>query len=90
MDFGGVATIMTDVAIQFKNELFYGDMVIAWVIVGEFSSIGFELFYKLEKEKDGKIVPVAFAKTGMVCFDYDLKKLVAVPGGARKKLEIHS
>lgn len=86
MQFDGVSMIMSDVAIEFRNELFYGDIVIASVVAGEFSKVGFELFYKLEKEVEGKKVLVASAKTGMVCYDYDLKKIVAVPGDAKSKL----
>ena len=86
MEFGGVGTIMSDVAIEFKNELFYGDTIIASVIAGEFSKVSFELFYKLEKESAGKKVIVAIAKTNMVCFDYEKKKVVAIPDEARNKL----
>src|SRR5215471_8364307 len=69
LKFDGVELIMSDVAIEFKNELFYGDVLIVSVTADEFSKVAFEIFYKLEKEKDGKKIPVAFAKTGMVCFD---------------------
>lgn len=78
--------IMRDACIEFRSELFYGDEVIASVTTGEFSKVGFELFYKLEKETPAKIVLVATAKTGMICFDYAIKKIVAVPEEARKKL----
>jgi acyl-CoA thioester hydrolase len=76
----GAALIMGDVAIEFKNEIFYGDALKAYVAAGEFSRVGFALFYKLEKE-DGKgdVVVAAFAKTGMVCYNYTLKKIVSVP-----------
>jgi acyl-CoA thioesterase FadM len=70
---------MSDVAIEFKSELFYGEALRVSVTAGEFSRVGFDLFYKLEKEAGGKQVPVAFAKTGMVCFNYSLKKIAAVP-----------
>jgi acyl-CoA thioesterase FadM len=36
--------------------------------------------------KKGEIV-AAEAKTGMVCFDYNMKKVVAMPGAAKLKLE---
>ena len=29
---------------------------------------------------------VALVKTGMICYDYDRKKIVSLPGGAREKL----
>ena len=86
LQFAGVGMIMADVAIQFRNELFYGDVVIVSVASGEVSKVGFELFYRLEKIVDGKRVDVADAKTGMICYDYDRKKIVASPEEARSKL----
>src|SRR5687767_6716531 len=75
MDFGGAGTIMADVAIEFKNELFYGDVIIASVATGEFSKVGFTLIYKLEKMINSKNIKVALARTGMVCYDYSKKKI---------------
>jgi len=86
MEFGGVGMIMSDVGIEFKNELFYGDIVITSVTVGEISKIGFEIFYKLEKETAGKKILVASAKTGMVCYNYSAKKITAIPSAALEKL----
>lgn len=87
MNLGGAGLIMRDVAVEFKSELFYGDMVCASVSAGEFSKISFELFYKLEKKmKDDKTVIMAAAKTGMVCYDYGNKKITAVPEEVKKKL----
>lgn len=88
MQFAGEGMIMADVAIEFKSELFYGDVVTAFVMAGEVSKIGFELFYKLEKETTGKMKLVAVAKTGMICYDYGKKKIVSIPEEARKKLTI--
>jgi len=86
MEFGGVGMIMSDVGIEFKNELFYGDKVLTSVTVGEISKIGFEIFYKLEKETAGKKILVATAKTGMVCYNYSAKKIAAIPLIAFEKL----
>ena len=86
MEFGGIGMIMSDVGIEFKNELFYGDIVLTSVTVGEISKIGFELFYKLEKEREGKKIQVAAAKTGMVCYNYSAKKIAAIPPIALEKL----
>ncbi len=87
LDLAGVGIIMSDVAIEFKNELFYGDIIKASVTAGEFSRVSFELFYKLEKTMaDGTIVPVAFAKSGVVAYDYSKKKIVPVPEEVRLKI----
>jgi len=86
LNFGGLGLIMSDVAIEFKNELFYGDHIIASVTANEFSKVAFEIYYKLEKEKDGKRIIVATAKTGMVCYDYPGKKIAAIPIDVKNKL----
>jgi acyl-CoA thioesterase FadM len=86
MNFGDTGMLMADVAIEFKSELFYGDVVIASVATGEISKVGFELLYKLEKQTGDTKKIVATAKTGMICYDYEKKKIVAVPEEARIKL----
>jgi YbgC/YbaW family acyl-CoA thioester hydrolase len=86
MQFAGVGMIMSDVAISFKNELFYGDTIKASVTIGELSGVAFELYYKLEKEANGSLLTAATAKTGMVCYDYTQKKIVAVPPEIRGRL----
>lgn len=78
--------IMADAAIEFKSELFYGDIVMASVAAGEVSKIGFELVYRLEKEMNGKKILVAIAKTGMICYDYEKKKIASVPNEAKTRL----
>ena len=90
MEFAAVGMIMSDVAIQFKNELFYGDTVEVSVVAGEISRIGFDLLYKLETLRpanNGKKLLIATAKTGMICYDYTHKRIVSVPEEARIKLE---
>lgn len=86
LNIGGVGLIMSDVGIEFKQESFYGDQLKASVVAGDFYKVGFDLYYKLERETEGKTVLVAAAKTGMVCFDYDKKKIAAVPGIMKEKL----
>jgi|SRR6188474_1717712 len=86
LDFAGAGTIMSDVAIEYKNQTYYGDTIFASVAVGEITKVAFDLFYKLEKRSvEGKLIPVAFAKTWMVCYDYDQKKVTAIP---EKAIEI--
>ena len=86
MNLAGSGMIMADVAIEFKSELFYGDTVIASVAADDLSKVGFDLVYKLEKESEGKQQLVAVAKTGMICFDYEKKKIAALPDEARQRL----
>jgi acyl-CoA thioester hydrolase len=78
-DLGGASLIMGDVAIEFKMEIFYGNSLRASIAAGEFTRVGFDLFYKLELDKEGGWLPAVYAKTGMVCYDYVAKKVIAVP-----------
>jgi acyl-CoA thioester hydrolase len=86
MNLAGVGLIMTDVAIEFKNELFYGEILWASVAAADFSRIGFELYYKLEKKVEEKMQSVAFARTAMICYDYAARKIVSVPKEVCTKL----
>ena len=83
LDFAGTGLIMSDVSIEFKQELFYGDQVRASVAIAEVSRVAFAVYYKLEKEKQGELVVAALARTGMVCYDYSAKKIATIPEAAR-------
>jgi acyl-CoA thioesterase FadM len=90
MNVGGAGTIMADVAVEFKHELFYGDIVAVSVTAGELSKVGFDLIYKLETIRPSrveKMILVAAAKTAIICYDYEKKKIITVPEEARKKLQ---
>lgn len=75
----GVGLIMSDVAIEFRSELFYGDIIKAYVTTGDFTGVAFDIYYKLEKELNRQIILIAIAKTGMVCYNYQQKKLLLYP-----------
>jgi acyl-CoA thioester hydrolase len=82
--FAGVDLIMSDAGIEFKAEAFYGDVLKIYVAATNFSKVGFDLFYKITKEEDEAVV--ALVKTGMVCFDYERRKITAIPDEAIAKL----
>ena len=87
LDLAGVGVIMSDVGIEFKSELFYGDEVLASVAAGDITKISFDLYYNLEKRSGDKTILVAVAKTGMVCYDYSKKKLAPIPTEVADKLK---
>jgi acyl-CoA thioester hydrolase len=86
LDMAGVGLIMADVTIEFKTELFYGEPLRGSIAAAEFSRVGFDLYYKLEKPAGERWVSVSFARTGMVCYDYKAKKIAAVPKEVINKL----
>ena len=75
----GIGLIMSDLSIEFKNESFYGDQVEVKIGTGEVSRASFNLYYQLSAKRNNEIILLANAKTGMVCYDYAAKKVVAIP-----------
>ncbi len=75
----GIGLIMSELAIEFKHESFYGDVVDIKLAVGEITRVGFELLYQLFTKRNAETILLANAKTGMICYDYDAKKVVAIP-----------
>lgn len=79
LEAGGTSLIMSDLAVSFKNESFYGDQLTIKVFSGEISGVGFALFYQIYTQRNGKDILVAEARTGMVCFNYANRKIEPVP-----------
>jgi YbgC/YbaW family acyl-CoA thioester hydrolase len=86
LSIAGVGLIMADVAIEFKKELNYGDEVKISVAATGFDKLGFDLLYKMEVIQDNELLLAGKAKTGMMCYDYTLKKKTAVPEEVITKL----
>ena len=86
LDLEGTGLIMSDVAIEFKKEMHYGDEIRIFVAVTDLNRVGFDLVYKLEQHSGNANRLLAVAKTGMVCYDYSLKKVIQLPEPARHKL----
>ena len=82
MDVEGTGIIMADVAIQFKTEAFYAERLTIAIAVGDFSRVSFDIYYKVSSGSRD----VAIAKTGIVFFNYEKKKVAAVPEKFRLKM----
>lgn len=86
LDAFGTAMIMSDLAVLYKGEGFYGDILTVEVTADELTSAGFDLFYRISAERDGKTVVLAEAKTGMICFNYEQRKVARLPEALKQKL----
>ena len=82
---GGHGLIMGDVMIAYRGESFYGDVLRIEMFVDELSARTFDLLYRIKALRGEQELPVAEAKTGMICFDYERRKIVEM-GGALKSL----
>ncbi|MCP4522242.1 MAG: thioesterase [Cytophagales bacterium] len=72
-----IGLIMTDSAVVYKAEVFLGDKLKVELGVQDVSRIGFDLIYRISNQETGK--EVAHIKTGMLCFDYEKRKMAMIP-----------
>ncbi|MFQ5602124.1 MAG: acyl-CoA thioesterase [bacterium] len=82
LDVAGCGTIMTEAAIVFKSEAFHSDRLQIEVTTEEFHKYGCAIVYKITHLQTGR--EVARAKTGLVFFDYEARKIVEVPDKFRE------
>jgi acyl-CoA thioesterase FadM len=80
LDIEGVGLIMSDLAVEFINESFYGDELLVTIAATEITKVSFELYYTVKATRNESETLIAKAKTGMVCYDYANKKVTSVPG----------
>jgi YbgC/YbaW family acyl-CoA thioester hydrolase len=81
---GAVGQVIADVAVQYKSESFLGDQLIISVGALDFNKYGFDMYYLIENKVTGK--EVARGKVGIVCFDYETRKVARIPELLKQKL----
>jgi acyl-CoA thioesterase FadM len=81
----GSGIIMSDAAIQYKGEGFHGDELIIEIGVSDFTKKGCDFVYRLLNKESGK--KVALVKTGIVFYDYNLKKIATTPEKFKSKID---
>ncbi|MBJ6108903.1 thioesterase family protein [Hymenobacter sp. BT523] len=68
--------IMVDAAVEYKGEAFHGDVLHFRIAAADASKYGFDVVYHVHNQAGKEI---ARAKTGMLCFDYNVRKLRLLP-----------
>lgn len=87
LSIGGASMIMADVAIAYKGEGFYGDVLHINLAFDDLNKYGFDITYHITNQ-NGK--EVARAKTGMLCFNYEQRKLMSLPAEVKAKIETNA
>lgn len=82
---GSVGQVISDCAIVYKSEAFLGDVIVCEIASADFNKYGFDLLYRLTNKESGK--EIARGKTGIVCFDYDKRKVATAPDILIEKLK---
>lgn len=76
-DIGGLGIAVSDLAVVFKAEAFLGETLIFDVALADFNKYGCDMYYRVTKKGEGTLV--AEAKTGIVFFDYETRKIAKTP-----------
>ena len=87
LEFGTASLIMADLAVEYLAELFVHDLIVVDVAVSDITRVGFNCYYQITKANNGEEIIVAKAKTGMLCFDYEKRKVVSIPTTAAEVLK---
>jgi YbgC/YbaW family acyl-CoA thioester hydrolase len=88
LNVAGTSLIMSELLVEFKNESFYDDVLEIKIFSGEITRVSFELFYEISVKRNQQKIIIAHAKTGMVCYNYEIKKVNALPEELRLILQI--
>ena len=81
LECAGVSLIMGDTAIVYQGEGFAGDCLLFEVGAAEPGRCGFRLFYRVTRPADQ--AAIALVENGMVCFDYDKRRITKLPEAVR-------
>ena len=73
----GRAMINADLAVVYKSEMFYGNVLAIEVAAANFDKYGLDMLYRVTNKSTGKVSAVA--KMGMLFFDYAERKIAEVP-----------
>lgn len=77
LDFFGTSLIQGDAAISYLSEGFLGDEIQIDLAISDLSQSSFDFVYAMKNLTTGK--KLALAKTRMVCFDYNTRKVTKLP-----------
>ena len=84
LDVEGIGTVIADLAISYRNETFYGDILRFDIAVQDISRKSCQFYYRivrLAQNNDEKNDLIALAKTSVVFFNYSERQSAAIPAG---------
>jgi acyl-CoA thioester hydrolase len=74
---GGPGIIMRDAHVTFRKEVFLHDVLMADVGIDDVSNTAFNMIYTVRRESDDNVVFTG--STGLVAFDYEMRRVVKMP-----------
>ncbi|MGE0085146.1 MAG: acyl-CoA thioesterase [Desulfococcaceae bacterium] len=82
LDIDGIGLVISDAVIVYQSQGLYGDVLTIGMAAADLGRYGCDFFYRISNKDTG--MEVARAKTGIVFFDYSIRKVAAVPERFRK------
>jgi acyl-CoA thioesterase FadM len=86
MNVEGFGLIMADAGVEYKAQMKYGDIATVEVGIDDFSSVGFDVYYRLSVQREGQRKITGLGKTGMVLFDFQRQKMVTISEELKARL----
>jgi len=83
LDVEGRGIVVADAALQYQSEAFHGEVMVVDMVADEFRSKGCDLVWRMRDKATQR--DVACGKTGIVFFDYAVRKAAAVPESFRTR-----
>jgi len=83
----GPAIVLSDVAIYYRSEGFYGDVVTVEIAVCDYVKYGCDIVYRMTNKASGK--EVAILKTGVVFIHYEKHEVAHVPEEFKRLFKEH-
>jgi acyl-CoA thioester hydrolase len=82
---GGVSYIMVDAAVIYKRQGYYGQTLKVEIAATDITAKGCDLVHRVTDAENGD--EVARAKTGILFYDYERKKVTAIPEALRERFQ---
>ena len=79
-----IGLIVVDAAIQYKAEVFHGESLEVELAVEAITPKSFDLYYQIKKEDQSL---AALGKTGILCYNYEAKRVSAIPDKLSRVLQ---
>lgn len=83
LDIDGLDIIVADAAVQYRSEAFHGEVMVVEMGATDFHEHGCDLIWRMRDKASAR--EVARGKTGIVFFDYELRRKATVPAGFRAR-----
>lgn len=80
----GSGLVIADAALIYRAQAFYADRLRIQVAAGDFSSRGCDFYYRVSQAATD--LDVIHAKTGIVCFDFHVQRVINMPEAMRRAL----